>query len=86
MPFSHQLCHWDGSVSLAALQESFPPCALPLQGALTLSPSEHVGLEVCGFGRGDRSQHAVEGGVTDLPDLLLCEQPGEKDKETSGCH
>lgn len=81
--FTHQLCHWDDSVFLAALLEPFPPCALPLHTALTLSPNEHVGLEVCGFGIGDRSQDTVKGGVTDLPDFLLCEQPEEKDVETS---
>lgn len=83
--FTCQWCHQGASVFLAALLEPFPPCALPLHAALTLSPNEHVGLELCGVGIGDRSQDTVKGGVTDLPDFLLCEQPEEKDMETSVC-
>lgn len=86
---SRWLCHWDESAFLAALLQPFPPCSLPLHDALTFSPDEHVGLEVCGFGIGDGSQDTVKGGVTDLLDFLLCKQPEEKDMETSGgprCH
>lgn len=65
----------------------FAPCALPF--ALTLPPDEHAGLEFFGVCVGDGSQDVTEGGVTDVPGFLHCEQPGEKDVGPSGgpgCH
>lgn len=58
----------------------FAPRALLLYKALTLIPDKHMGLEleVCGVCIDDSSQDVMEGGVTDLPDFLCCEQPGEK--------
>lgn len=53
-------------------------CRLLPPFALTRAPDKHVGLEVCGGRVGDGSQDVVEGGITDCPDFVHCEQPGEK--------
>lgn len=82
--FSLRHCYQDRTAFLPNLLVLITPCALLLHKALTLAPDKHVGLEICGVCVGDSSQDIVEGGVTDLPSFLHCEQPGEKDIGPSG--